>query len=113
MTLRSNTSCLTYYEGSDGLLSDFPPFRTRDSTPDPLLNRQSSSCSPVVRRSKCLSRSRRSPPPKKGLGKKNIVNMVQVTVEAAKVIFELSLGGHRNEADVGCSQILKEARLAI
>lgn len=89
MTLRSGSPSFTYYEGSDGL-SDFPPIRIHESTPDPPLNRESSPCSPAVRRSKRLassSRPRRSQLSKKGLGERNIVNMVQVTVEPAKVMF--------------------------
>lgn len=76
----SDSLCLTQYENSDGV-SDFPPIRKCDSTPDPptqFHSKRHSSPSQSPR----LPRSRMN---KKGLGDKNILNMVRVSAQQAKV----------------------------
>ncbi len=105
----------------DGLDSDdvgFPPIRVRESTPvsrrappsPPNYNssrRQSSSqslTSPSP--SPQLSRSRR------GLGNKNVLNTVRITVHQAKVCFESSLL-HPNQWFLGCSKFCRKAKCRI
>ena len=96
MRVHLGSPCFTYYEGSDGY-SDFPPIRRNESSPDPPPNRKSSHhrslaveqskryASPSGTQSPQLRRSRESRLRKKGLGKNNIVNSVQVTVQQPKV----------------------------
>ena len=88
------------------ILSDFPPIRTRDSTPDlstPPVNLRKLSRRPVVQKytkqySSPSSSPRRRPPPKTGLGDKNALNTNKVTVQQVKSKVNLnalySIGGY-------------------
>ena len=111
----------------DGLDSDdigFPPIRVCESTPDPPINppnkssrrrhwsssmqHTSSSPSPQLPRSQL---------PKKGLGNKNVLNTVQITVNQAKTavlsIFPNLRYSYSNQWFIGCSQLCRKAKLGI
>ena len=92
----------------DNVQSDFDPCRINDSTPDPL--------TPPRRRPSRYHRKQCSPhqsqPPKTGLGAKNIVNNIQVTVEQPKVTFRVFIVGDTKSL-LGCSEVIIKAHLEI
>jgi hypothetical protein len=82
-----------------GEISDFPPIRIRDSTPDPPIHSTTSRLrssavqkdSGSARRSSSVLQQRRPGLPNKGLGHKNIINTVIRRTPHAQVINQFFL----------------------
>ena len=113
ISLLPNSSCQPQHDGSDDVVSDFPPCRIHESTPDPITPPTNLRKLTRLRRKRCSSptESEESPlrlPPSQqpALGAKNILNTIQVT-EQAKVRFSFLVGGDMilmKLVGVGCSK---------
>lgn len=86
--------CHKLYDGLDSDDIGFPPIRIRDSTPDSPINLPNPPNKPSRYRHRSSSKQRTSPSPsprlsssrllKKGLGDKNVLNTIQITVHQPK-----------------------------
>ena len=98
-----NSSRQPQHDGSDDIQSDFPPYRVHESTPDPITPPTNLRKSYRPRRKQCSSPSESEAPRRlprlltTGLGVKNILNTIQVTVAQPSVRFPFLVVGDTKE----------------